>query len=45
MDQENKKELLGKYMSGLAPVPRASGNGWTGLEVADYKERGFYSND
>ena len=36
--QENKKELLVKYMVRLAPVPRAAGNGWTGLEVADYKE-------
>jgi hypothetical protein len=36
--QENKKELLVKYMIRLAPVPRATGNGWTGLEVADYKE-------
>jgi type IV secretory pathway component VirB8 len=36
--QENKKELLVKYMIRLAPVPRAAGNGWSGLEVADYKE-------
>ena len=36
--QETKKELLVKYMVRLAPVPRAAGNGWTGLEVADYKE-------
>ncbi len=36
--QENKKELLVKYVIRLAPVPRATGNGWTGLEVADYKE-------
>ncbi len=36
--QENKKELLVKYMVRLAPVPRASANGWSGLEVADYKE-------
>jgi len=36
--QENKKELLVKYMVRLVPVPRAGGNGWTGLEVADYKE-------
>ena len=36
--QENKKELLVKYMVRLAPVPRAAGNSWTGLEVADYKE-------
>jgi hypothetical protein len=36
--QENKKELLVKYMIRLAPVPRATSNGWSGLEVADYKE-------
>jgi hypothetical protein len=36
--QESKKELLVKYMVRLAPVPRAAGNGWSGLEVADYKE-------
>jgi hypothetical protein len=36
--QESKKELLVKYVLRLAPVPRASANGWTGLEVADYKE-------
>jgi hypothetical protein len=36
--QENKKELLVKYMVRLAPVPRASASGWSGLEVADYKE-------
>jgi len=36
--QENKKELLVKYMIRLAPVPRAQDNGWTGLQVADYKE-------
>lgn len=36
--QENKKELLVKYMIRLAPVSRAAGNGWSGLEVADYKE-------
>ncbi len=36
--QENKKDLLVKYMVRLAPVPRAAGNGWSGLEVADYKE-------
>jgi len=36
--QENKKELLVKYVIRLAPVPRATGNGWTGLQVADYKE-------
>ena len=36
--QENKKELLVKYMVRLAPVPRTTGDGWAGLEVADYKE-------
>ena len=36
--QENKKELLVKYMIRVAPVPRAASNGWSGLEVADYKE-------
>jgi hypothetical protein len=36
--QENKKELLVKYLIRLAPVPRAASNGWSGLEVADYKE-------
>ncbi len=36
--QESKKELLVKYVIRLAPVPRAAGNGWTGLQVADYKE-------
>jgi hypothetical protein len=36
--QENKKDLLVKYMVRLAPLPRAAGNGWSGLEVADYKE-------
>jgi type IV secretory pathway component VirB8 len=36
--QENKKELLVKYLVRLAPVPRAASNGWSGLEVADYKE-------
>ncbi len=36
--QENKKELLVKYVIRLAPVPRAASNGWSGLEVADYKE-------
>ncbi len=36
--QEGKKELLVKYVIRLAPVPRTSGNGWSGLEVADYKE-------
>jgi hypothetical protein len=36
--QESKKELLVKYVLRLAPVARASANGWTGLEVADYKE-------
>jgi len=37
-DQENKKELLVKYVIRLAPVPRAASNGWSGLQVADYKE-------
>jgi hypothetical protein len=27
-----------KYTIRLAPVPRAVANGWTGLEIADYKE-------
>jgi hypothetical protein len=36
--QESKKELLVKYMVRLAPVPRVAGNGWTGLEIAEYKE-------
>jgi hypothetical protein len=36
--QENKKELLVKYMIRLAPVPRNASNGWTGLQIADYKE-------
>ncbi len=36
--QETKKEMLAKYLIRLAPVPRAAGNGWTGLEVADYQE-------
>jgi hypothetical protein len=36
--QENKKELLVKYLIRLAPVPRAASNGWSGLQVADYKE-------
>ena len=36
--QENKKELLVKYMIRLAPVPRNTSNGWSGLQVADYKE-------
>jgi hypothetical protein len=36
--QENKKELLVKYMVRLAPMPRVAGNGWTGLEIAEYKE-------
>ncbi len=36
--QENKKELLVKYVIRLAPVPRTASNGWTGLQVADYKE-------
>ena len=36
--QENEKNLLVKYTIRLAPVPRAPANGWTGLEIADYKE-------
>jgi type IV secretory system VirB8-like protein len=36
--QENEKNLLVKYTIRLAPVPRAATNGWTGLEVGDYKE-------
>jgi VirB8 protein len=36
--QESKKELLVKYVLRLAPVPRSLANGWTGLQVADYKE-------
>jgi hypothetical protein len=36
--QETKKDLLVKYVIRLAPVPRVPGNGWAGLEVADYKE-------
>jgi hypothetical protein len=36
--QENKKELLVKYVIRVAPVPRSASNGWSGLEVADYKE-------
>ena len=36
--EENKKELLVKYLIRLAPVPRSANNGWSGLEVADYKE-------
>jgi hypothetical protein len=36
--QENKKELLVKYVIRLAPVPRTASNGWAGLQVADYKE-------
>ena len=36
--QENKKELLVKYVIRIAPVPRSAGNGWSGLQVADYKE-------
>ena len=35
---ENKKELLVKYVIRLAPVPRVAANGWSGLQVADYKE-------
>src|SRR5438105_6739903 len=36
--QENKKELLVKYVIRIAPVPRSASNGWSGLQVADYKE-------
>lgn len=36
--QESKKELLVKYVLRLAPAPRSSANGWTGLQIADYKE-------
>jgi len=36
--QENEKNLLVKYTIRLAPVPRSAANGWTGLEIADYKE-------
>ena len=36
--QENKKELLVKYVIRIAPVPRSATNGWSGLQVADYKE-------
>ena len=36
--RESKKELLVKYVIRLAPVPRAASNGWSGLEIADYKE-------
>ena len=36
--QESKKELLVKYILRLAPVPRSSANGWTGFQIADYKE-------
>lgn len=36
--QENKKELLVKYVIRLAPVPRTASNGWSGLQIADYKE-------
>jgi hypothetical protein len=36
--QENKKELLVKYVIRMAPVPRSANNGWSGLQVADYKE-------
>jgi hypothetical protein len=36
--QENKKELLVKYVIRIAPVPRSDSNGWSGLQVADYKE-------
>ena len=36
--QENKKELLVKFLIRLAPVARAASNGWSGLQIADYKE-------
>jgi type IV secretory pathway component VirB8 len=36
--QENEKNLLVKYTIRLAPVPRIAANGWTGLEIGDYKE-------
>ena len=36
--QENEKNLLVKYTIRLAPVPRSVANGWTGLEIGDYKE-------
>lgn len=36
--QESKKELLVKYVLRLAPAPRSSANGWTGLQIAEYKE-------
>ena len=36
--QENKKELLVKYVIRIAPVPRSASNGWSGLQVAEYKE-------
>ena len=36
--QENKKDLLVKYVIRLAPVPRSAANEWSGLEIADYKE-------
>ena len=36
--QENKKELLVKYVIRIAPVPRSANDGWSGLQVADYKE-------
>src|SRR2546430_12831344 len=36
--EENEKDLLVKYAVRVAPVPRAAANGWTGLEIADYKE-------
>ena len=36
--QENEKNLLVKYTIRLARVPRSAANGWTGLEIADYKE-------
>ena len=36
--QENEKNLLVKYTIRMAPVSRVASNGWTGLEIADYKE-------
>jgi hypothetical protein len=36
--QENEKNLLVKYTIRLAPIPRGAANGWTGLEIGDYKE-------
>lgn len=36
--QENERNLVVKYAIRLAPVPRAAANGWTGLEIAGYRE-------